>query len=45
MSIYMATNLTKKYVIGTHVMWFEIEMYQRYGESIGNRGEHRERNH
>ena len=23
----MKTNLTKKYVIGTHIMWFEIEMY------------------
>ncbi len=29
-------NLTKKYVIGTHIMWFEIEMYSDFVDGILN---------
>ena len=29
-------NLTKKYVIGTHIMWFEIEMYSDFVDGIIN---------
>ena len=29
-------NLTKKYVIGTHVMWFEIEMYSDFIDGMVN---------
>jgi len=29
-------NLTKKYVIGTHVMWFEIEMYEDFIDGLVN---------
>lgn len=29
-------NLTKKYVIGTHVMWFEIEMYADFINGMVN---------
>jgi len=36
MSIYMKTNLTKKYVIGTHVMFFEIEMYKDFIDGLVN---------
>ena len=36
MSIYMETKLEKKYVIGTHVMWFEIEMYADFIGGIVN---------
>ena len=32
----MKTNLTKKYVIGTHVMWFEIEMYADFINGMVN---------
>jgi len=32
----MKTNLTKKYVIGTHVMWFEIEMYADFIDGMVN---------
>ena len=35
MSIYM-TKLTKRYVIGTHVMWFEIEMYNDFINGMVN---------
>ena len=30
------TKLNKKYVIGTHVMWFEIEMYKDFIEGLVN---------
>ena len=30
------TKLTKKYVIGTHVMWFEIEMYADFIDGMVN---------
>ena len=30
------TKLTKKYVIGTHVMWFEIEMYNDFINGMVN---------
>ena len=30
------TKLDKKYVIGTHVMWFEIEMFQGYCDALIN---------
>ena len=30
------TNLNKKYVIGTHVMWFEIEMYADFINGMVN---------
>ena len=29
-------KLTKKYVIGTHVMWFEIEMYADFINGMVN---------
>lgn len=29
-------KLTKKYVIGTHVMWFEIEMYKDFIDGMVN---------
>ena len=29
-------NLNKKYVIGTHVMWFEIEMYADFIDGMAN---------
>ena len=29
-------KLNKKYVIGTHVMWFEIEMYSDFIEGMVN---------
>jgi hypothetical protein len=29
-------NLSKKYVIGTHVMWFEIEMYADFIKGMVN---------
>ena len=29
-------NLKKKYVIGTHVMWFEIEMYEEFLNGLVN---------
>ena len=29
-------NLKKKYVIGTHVMWFEIEMYSDFVDGMIN---------
>ena len=32
----MKINLTKKYVIGTHVMWFEIEMYADFINGMVN---------
>jgi|TARA_R110000824_G_scaffold333971_3_gene520509 hypothetical protein len=32
----MGTNLNKKYVIGTHVMWFEIEMYADFIDGMVN---------
>ena len=32
----MKTNLTKKYVIGTHVMFFEIEMYKDFIDGMVN---------
>ena len=32
----MKTNLTKKYVIGTHVMFFEIEMYKDFIDGLVN---------
>ena len=32
----MKTNLTKKYVFGTHVMWFEIEMYADFINGMVN---------
>ena len=32
----MATKLNKKYVIGTHVMWFEIEMYADFIDGMVN---------
>ena len=32
----MGTKLTKKYVIGTHVMWFEIEMYADFINGMVN---------
>jgi len=32
----MATKLNKKYVIGTHVMWFEIEMYADFIKGMVN---------
>ena len=32
----MATKLSKKYVIGTHVMWFEIEMYIDFIDGMVN---------
>ena len=32
----MGTKLTKKYVIGTHVMWFEIEMYADFIKGMVN---------
>ena len=32
----METKLEKKYVIGTHVMWFEIEMYADFIGGIVN---------
>jgi len=32
----METKLTKKYVIGTHVMWFEIEMYKDFVDGLIN---------
>ena len=35
MSIYM-DNLKNKYVIGTHVMWFEIEMYADFIDGMVN---------
>ena len=47
MSICM-DKLRNRYVIGTHVMWFEIEMcirlHKGYGESIRNCREQGERN-
>ena len=30
------TKLNKKYVIGTHIMWFEIEMYKDFIEGLVN---------
>ena len=30
------TKLTKRYVIGTHVMWFEIEMYNDFINGMVN---------
>ena len=35
MSIYM-DKLRNKYVIGTHVMWFEIEMYADFIDGMVN---------
>ena len=32
----MKTNLTRKYVIGTHVMWFEIGMYEDFLNGLVN---------
>ena len=32
----MKTKLNKKYVIGTHVMWFEIEMYADFIDGMVN---------
>ena len=32
----METKLNKKYVIGTHVMWFEIEMYADFINGMVN---------
>jgi len=32
----MGTKLNKKYVIGTHVMWFEIEMYADFIDGMVN---------
>ena len=32
----METKLNKKYVIGTHVMWFEIEMYADFIDGMVN---------
>ena len=32
----MGTKLNKKYVIGTHVMWFEIEMYADFIKGMVN---------
>ena len=32
----MKTKLNKKYVIGTHVMWFEIEMYADFIKGMVN---------
>ena len=32
----MRTKLNKKYVIGTHVMWFEIEMYADFIDGMVN---------
>ena len=30
------TKLNKKYVIGTHIMWFEIEMYKDFIDGMVN---------
>ena len=30
------TKLTNKYVIGTHVMWFEIEMFEDFVDGLIN---------
>ena len=32
----MEAKLEKKYVIGTHVMWFEIEMYADFIDGMVN---------
>jgi len=32
----MKINLTKKYVVGTHIMWFEIEMYADFIDGMVN---------
>ncbi len=29
-------KLSKRYVIGTHVMWFEIEMYKDFLDGLEN---------
>ena len=33
---FYLVNLTKKYVIGTHVMWFEIEMFKDFVDGLIN---------
>ena len=30
------TKLNKKYVVGTHIMWFEIEMYKDFIDGMAN---------
>ena len=34
--LYMEVKLDKTYVIGTHVMWFEIEMYADFIDGMVN---------
>ena len=36
MRLYMEIKLNNKYVIGTHVMWFEIEMYKDFVDGLLN---------
>ena len=36
MRCYMKVKLTNKYVIGTHIMWFEIEMFKDFVEGLVN---------
>ena len=36
MRCYMKVELTNKYVIGTHVMWFEIEMFKDFIDGMIN---------
>ena len=36
MRCYMKVKLTNKYVIGTHVMWFEIEMFKDFIDGMIN---------